>query len=934
MERWTPNLSGLQVLTCPTCHGFGFELTSGRKHVQCPKCHLVDAVVGVMPDQVLFFSRRINRVSTHARRFLNWFNRALDVGCLLAALVSVGLAGWNILQTVDHGSSLSQVFTTPHPAVAGIWLGMVLVLFLIYRITHASELTRYLSPFSLLSNQKPLLSGLNQWSAAHQVKGKAKVNLSLYLNEDGLRALEDAVLLAQQLHHTSVTPIHVFASALKAKQSSVVMGRLGLDQTRLMKKLASALHRLDEPQPVGLRPQVKPKVELELAEHTRQAVILAGYFARLAARPRIEATQLIQATVTSDQNLQDVFADLDVDLKSVFNTVEWIHIQQNLRDRYSRWRSTRLNKPKGSMNRSMTARPTPTLDSIGQDYTQYARAGRFGYRIGREQELQEAFRILKEGTGNVLFVGEPGGGKSTLLEGIADLMTSEDVPKNLQDKRFVVIDPGSLVAGSAGLGTLEARMQTLIREIIKAGNVLLGIEDIHHLLGASSVGGSEDVGHLFMNYLSQGYLHVIATTTTAEFQKYIQPQETFLRRFQIVKVGELPPADALRVLMGRSGSVEYKAKVFFSYAALAACVDLSDRYIKDRYLPAKALDIMEESALLAAEQRGQNTIVTKEDVGAVISEKTNVPVANVGEGEADKLLHLEELLHERIVGQDDAVKAIGSAMRRSREDLRDLKRPIASFLFLGPTGVGKTETAKALAQVYFGSEQQMIRVDMSEYQDQFSLYKLIGASGEAGNLTEAVRQKPFGVVLFDEVEKAHPDVLNILLQILDDGRLTEGTGKTIDFTNTIIIATSNAASQQIQAGFAAGQSLEELKRQLLEQDLLKYFRPELLNRFDHVTVFTPLSFNEIIQVTTLLLAGVAKQVAAKGITLQISEPAVQELATKGYDPKFGARPLRRLIQDTVNDGLAKLLLEHKLGSRDVVVLQPGGLMTIQKAEIL
>lgn len=934
MERWTPNLSDIQLLHCPSCNGFGFEKTASGKHLRCDKCHLADAVVGVLPDQVLYFSRRINRVSTYARRFLDWFNRAVDVACLLAALASLGVGGWKVVAPLELGASVAQLFTQPHQAVAWIWVGVLFILFLIYRITHASELSRRLAPISLLTKEKRPLSGLNQWSAAHQVKGHSKVNLSYYLSEDGLRAIEDAVLLAHQLGHQTVTPLHVFASALKAKQASVVIGRLGVNQAQLVKKLASALQHLNAPQPAGMKPVAPLKINLELAEHTRQAIILAGYFARHDARPRIEATQLIQATVTTDPALQDVFADLDVDLKSVFNTVEWMHIQQNLRDRYSRWRSTRLAKPKGIMNRAMTARPTPTLDSVGQDYTQYARSGRFGNRIGRDAELLQAFRILKEGTGNVLFVGEPGAGKSTLLEGIADLMTSEDVPKNLQDKRLVVVDPGSLVAGAAGLGTLEARMQTLLQEIMKAGNVLMGIEDIHHLLGASSVGGTEDVGHLFMNYLSQGYVHVIATTTTEEFQKYIQPQETFLRRFQIVKVAELPPDDALRVLMGRSGGAEFKAKVWFSYAALAACVDLSDRYIKDRYLPAKALDIMEEAALYAAEQRGPQTIVTPEDVGLVISEKTNVPIAGVGEGEANTLLRLEELMHERIVGQDDAIQAIGSAMRRAREDLRDLKRPIASFLFLGPTGVGKTETAKTLAQVYFGTEQQMIRVDMSEYQDQFSLHKLIGAPGQQGNLTEAVRQKPFGVLLFDEVEKAHPDVLNILLQLLDDGRLTEGTGKTIDFTNTIVIATSNAASQQIQAGFAGGQSMENLKRQLLEQDLQPYFRPELLNRFDHVTVFTPLSFNEIIEVTKRLLAGVAQQVATKGITLQVAEEAVQELATKGYDPKFGARPLRRLIQDTVDDGLAKLLLQHKIGRRDVVVLQAGGLMTIQKAQAL
>lgn len=931
MERWNPNLKDIQALICPTCNGFGFEKTPGGKPVKCQTCQIKDAVLGVLPDMVLFFSHRINRISVYGRRFLNWFHRLVDVVCLLAALVSLGMSGWFVVQQLGTGADFLKLLFEPHLPVAWLWVGVGFILFLIYRITHVSEQLKYLAPLTLSVKTERTLSGLNQWTVAHQVKGKAKVNLSPYLSEEGLRALEDGVLLAQQFSHRQVTPLHVFTSALKSQPAAVVVGRLGIDQALLVKKLGTALQRLSQPESQGMRPLKTPTHELELHERTRQAVILAGYFARRDHRPRIEATQLIQATLTLDPVLQDVLTDMEVDLQSVFQTVEWLHIQQNLRDRFSRWRSTRHAKPKGIMNRAMTARPTPTLDAVGQDYTLQARSGQFVFRVGRDQELLEAFRILKEGTGNVLFVGEPGAGKSTLLEGIAELMTTEDVPKNLQDKRFVVIDPGALVANAAGVGTLEGRMQTLIREIIKSGNVLLGIEDIHHLLGASSVGGTEDVGHLFMNYLSQGYIHVVATTTTNEFQQYIQPQETFLRRFQVVKVGELSPQDALKVLMGRSGGVEFKTKVFFSYAALAACVELSDRYIKDRYLPAKAIDIMEEAALLAAEKRGANTVVTKEDVAQVVSEKTNVPVTHIGAGEAQRLLHLEEILHQRIIGQDDAIKAIASALRRAREELRDLNRPIASFLFLGPTGVGKTETAKALANVYFGSQEQMIRVDMSEYQDQFSLHKLIGAPGQTGQLTEAVRLKPFSVILFDEVEKAHPNVLHILLQLLDDGRLTEGTGKTIDFTNAIVIATSNAASQIIQTALAGGQSMEQLKRQLLERDLVSYFRPELLNRFDHITVFTPLAFIEILEVTKLLLAEVARQVSKKGITVEFTDPAIQELATRGYDPQFGARPLRRLIQDTVDDGLSKLLLQQKINRRDVVVVEPGGLMTIRKA---
>lgn len=923
MERWNPDISAIHLLRCPTCAGFGFERTTGGIHKRCDHCSHGDAVLGVMEDKVLFFSAHINRVSVSGRRIAEFLNRLLDLAAILLALFSIAYGIWGTIQ-LHLGFDIVRVVNQPHTPVAWVWFGFFLCLFIMYRVTHASERLRILPPQAVLVDHVNTLSGVTQWSAARAIAGK--LNVAQHMQEEALRTVENAVHLAHTFGHTTVLPAHVFVAALRTSSVQVVLGRLGIPLAPLVSKIGTALKHVQQPGPKHLSP--------ELDAQTRTALVLAGFFARHDHRLRIETTQLMQATLAVDQLLQDVLTDLDIDLHGVFNTIEWIHIQANLRDRHSHWRSTRLAKPKGIMNRAMTARPTPTLDSMAQDYTQAARAGAFYPLIGREKELLEAFRVLKEGNGNVLLVGEPGAGKSTLLEGIAQLMTSEDVPKNLQDKRFVVLDPGALVAGAAGLGSLEGRMQTMAREIGKAGNVLLGIEDIHHLLGASSVGGSEDVGHVFMNYLSQGVLHVVATTTVSEFQKYILPQETFARRFQIVKVPELSPADALRVLMGKTGSIEYKAKSYFSYAALQACVDLSVHYIPDRYLPAKALDVMEEAAFYATEQRGEKSIITHEDVAAVISEKTNVPVTNVTASEAQKLLHLESILHKRIVGQDDAINAIASALRRAREELRDPGRPIASFLFLGPTGVGKTETAKALAEVYFGKEDQMIREDMSEYQDQFSIHKLIGDAGQQGQLTEAVRAKPFCVLLFDEVEKAHPNVLNVLLQLLDDGRLTEGTGKTIDFTNTIVIATSNAASVQIREGLSGGKTIEVLKRELLERDLLQTFKPELLNRFDHITLFTPLGFNDSIEVTRRLMRKVADQLTTKGITLESTDAAIQDLATRGYDPEFGARPLRRLIQDTVDDSLAKLLLESKLGRRDVVILDTGGQMTVRKAEQL
>jgi len=369
-------------------------------------------------------------------------------------------------------------------------------------------------------------------------------------------------------------------------------------------------------------------------------------------------------------------------------------------------------------------------------------------------------------------------------------------------------------------------------------------------------------------------------------------------------------------------------------------VKLSDRYLHDRFLPEKAINLMEEVATMVRTSRGERQIVTAQDVAKVLEEKTGIPAAQVTEDEAQKLLHLEEDMHHRIIGQDEAVKMIAAALRRARVDLREGKRPIATFLFLGPTGVGKTELAKTVAATYFGSEDTMVRLDMSEYQDASSVSRLIGAapgysgSEAGGQLTEAVRRNPFTLVLLDELEKAHTDILNLFLQVFEDGRLTDSAGRTVDFTNTIIIATSNAGTPYIQTAVGEGKTIEQMKQALLETELRGIFRPEFLNRFDGVIVFTPLTQEQVLAIAKLMLAKVGAQLEAKGIHLKVTDAAAIELATAGFDPLFGARPLRRVIQERVQDSLATFLLQNKLGRRDTAVLDAGGKITIEKAEAL
>lgn len=535
-------------------------------------------------------------------------------------------------------------------------------------------------------------------------------------------------------------------------------------------------------------------------------------------------------------------------------------------------------------------------------------------------------RAIEGGNKSVVLVGPHGVGKNAMISGIAQLMVEEKVPKILQDKRLVSLSIPHIVSAQGGSGA-EERLLFALQEIGHSGNIVTVIENIDQVVGGS--GGGVDLSAVLSSELEKGYTFVIATTTPQGYTGLVE-RSVLGQRLEKIGVDEPQRNDAIQVLESKIGGIENKNKVIFTYPSVAALIDLSARYMHDSYLPEKAIVLAQEVAN-AVSKRGEWSRVEPEDVATIISEKTKIPVTQVGQEEGKKLLNLEERMHERIIGQEEAVKAVASALRRARVELRSKDRPIANFLFLGPTGVGKTELAKTTAEVYFGSENNMLRFDMSEYQDKASVYRLIGASGEGGLLTEAVRQNPFALLLLDELEKAHPDILNLFLQVMDDGRLTDGAGRTIDFTNVILISTSNAGTQYIQDEVAAGTELTVIREYLMNTELKQVYRPEFLNRFDGVMVFKPLSPEDVVAIAYLLINKVAQRLEAKGIAFRASDEAVHELAKKGYDPKFGARPLRRVIQDTVDNAIADQLLQGNVGRRDTLVLAEGGVITVEKA---
>ncbi len=635
--------------------------------------------------------------------------------------------------------------------------------------------------------------------------------------------------------------------------------------------------------------------------------------------------------------------------------------------------------------------PDSALKEFGTDLTQKARDGKLDPVIGRAGEIERVMQILsRRQKNNPLLIGEPGVGKTAVAEGLAQLIVSNQVPDILRGKRLLTLDVSALVAGSKYRGEFEDRLKKCIKEVKDAGDIILFIDEMHTLIGAGSAEGSIDAAAILKPPLSRGEIQVIGATTIDEYRKHLEKDSALERRFQPITIGEPNEEQALRIMEGLRDRYEAHHQVHFTDEALQAAVTLSDRYIQDRFLPDKAIDVMDEAGARmrirnmtlpdelremddklrqirsdkdkaiaeqdferAAKLRDQESAVkderaaaekkwaedsqksvhevTAQDIADVVSMTTGVPVSNLTEAETEKLLRMEGVLHERVIGQEEAVTALSKAIRRSRAGLKDPKRPAGSFIFLGPSGVGKTELSKALAEFLFSSEDALISFDMSEYMEKHSVSRLVGSPpgyvgfDEGGQLTKAVRQRPYSVVLFDEIEKAHPDVFNILLQILEEGRLTDAQGRTVDFRNTVIIMTSNVGAREISApttlGFSpegkAGLSDKEIKSRVMGE-VKKLFRPEFLNRIDEIIVFKSLTQEQIVEIAKLMVADLRERLIAQNMTINLTDDAYKLIAKEGTDAAYGARPLRRAIQRLLEDPLSEELLEGKWTSGSVI----------------
>lgn len=761
--------------------------------------------------------------------------------------------------------------------------------------------------------------------AKRVMRGPKKYNVADAFSLTAWRALEDAYLLANKLRQSEVEIIHLFRIFLKIKEIQNLFIRLNVDAKKMV---AMVDHRLAKPQ--DLDSSGRTKLSSALQE------VLISSFTDAAERraDSVDVLNIILFFYEHDPLLAEILYELEIDQDKIRNTVEWFRVNERLLNNYRAYRHLAILKPGTGMNRAYTAIATPALDHYSHDLTVKAKYGGLEICVGRQKEITAIFESLNGGHNGVLLVGPTGVGKSAIIDGLAQLMVEEQVPKFLKDKRLVQLDVSALVSGADASGA-EGRLLTCLNEISRSGNIILYIDNIETLIGISA-GSREslDLSEVLAEAIGRKNLYCLAAATTENYAHYIEGK-TLGDMMTTIGIKEPETNEAIQMLESKVGFLEDKYDVYIVYSALEQAVLMSGRYIHDKFLPLKAFNLLEKATLITAKNAKNNPeacFCSREEVAAAISEITGILVSKVTASEGQKLLNLETEIHQRLIDQEEAVTAVSASLRRARAELKDDKRPIASFLFMGPTGVGKTELAKAVSQVYFGAEEYLIRLDMSEYQYPDSVRKMIGdVDGTLGYLTEAVRKKPFALVLFDEIEKAHPDILNLFLQVLDDGRLTDGQGRTISFAESIIIATSNIGAVYIGEQIKAKTALSIIKQQLIDNELNKYLRPELINRFDGIIVFKPLSQDDVFAIAALMLKKVKKNLSDKGIGLKADRDGVAILAREGYDPKFGARPLRRLLQDKVEDTIANRILSGDLKRRDMVIINARAEVEVEKA---
>ena len=782
------------------------------------------------------------------------------------------------------------------------------------------------------------------------------------------KALEYAQQLAMEMGHNYIGTEHLLYGLIE--EGTGVASKVLQNQNLTAEKVRGEIEEI-----VGVGEEIEDSNEITFTPRSKRVIENAFLEARKLGTEYIGTEHLLIGIMKEGDSIATrIMLEEDVNPQMLYNELVKVLNEEDERG------EEKSNSNVGSYN------STPTLNQYGTDLTRLAKEGKLDPVIGRKEEIQRVIQILSRRTkNNPCLIGEPGVGKTAVAEGLAEKIVVGDVPDVLKNKRVVSLDMASMVAGAKYRGDFEERIKKALKEVQKARDVIIFIDEIHTIVGAGSAEGAVDAANILKPLLARGEIQLIGATTLKEYRKYIEKDAALERRFSPVTVNEPTEEETIQILKGLRDKYEAHHNVKIPDEAIKAAVELSSRYINDRYMPDKAIDVLDEAASRVRmksytepdtfkgikeeiekldkekeeairvqdfekaaklrdkenekkkelenqkkdwENKKSKKVLTlkEEDIANVIAIWTGIPVTKVSQTENEKLKNLEENLHKRVIGQDEAVEAVAKAIKRGRMGLKDPNKPIGSFLFLGPTGVGKTELSKALAENLFGSEEALIRIDMSEYMESHSVAKLIGSPpgyvgyDEAGQLTEKVRRKPYSVILFDEIEKAHPDVMNMLLQVLDDGRLTDSQGRTVNFKNTVIIMTSNVGAKLITEkktlGFADEKENKEKEYENIKKDVLaelkKEFKPEFLNRIDEIIVFHKLEKEQIRKIVDIMLSGVEKLLKMQGISLKVDEKAKDLIASKGIDDAYGARPLRRAIQTMIEDKIAEAMLDGKV----------------------
>ena len=799
-----------------------------------------------------------------------------------------------------------------------------------------------------------------------------------FFTERGKKVIQLAHHEALRMGHPMVEPEHILLGLIQEGGGTAcqAMTALGLDLERVKSQIEEAMGQT--------RPNMK-SIDLPLSPRMKKALELAMLEARNMGVNYVDTEHMLLGILGDDNSLvSQYFFTMGVDVATARRQVSAL-LQEG--DGSADPKGPNVELLSDRLRKKGRSR-TPTLDQLGIDLTQRGHDGELDPVIGRDREIRRIMQVLCRRTkSNPVLIGDPGVGKTAVVEGLAQRIADGDVPEPLKDKRVVQLNTGNLVAGTKYRGEFEERLRRVVKELSDSGDVILFVDEVHTIVGAGNAEGAVDAANILKPSLSRGAFQLIGATTQDEYRKYVERDAALERRFQPVRVEEPSIEDSIRILKGLRDRYETHHQVSISDEALAAAAQLSARYVQDRFLPDKGIDLIDEAGsrsrlrmleppesirelerrleesrkqkegavlaqnfesaarlrdeehALADQLEGartawrenrthQRAAVTSEDIAEVVAELTGIPVKQLTEAESERLLRMEQEISARLIGQDEAVGAVSRAIRRARTGLRDPRRPIGSFLFMGPTGVGKTELARCLARFLFGSEEAMIRIDMSEFMEKHEVSKLLGAPPgyvgheNGGKLTEMVRRRPYSVVLFDEIEKAHPEVYNVLLQILEDGQLTDGQGRKVDFRNTVIIMTSNIGAKEAQQGNALGfgsasdaetRSWERLKTVILDE-AQRAFRPEFLNRIDETAVFRPLSRESLMRIVETMLAEVNGRLEKQGIRIGVSDDAKSKILEKGFKPKYGARPLRRAIQSLIEDRLADSLLSGQFAS--------------------